>query len=145
VGLGVALAGVVVAGVAIYVSAGPRGEHADRRQHSEIAWQLQRVDLSPYAATRSAAPERQDQPIRLYPVPTNLAIELPFGSPHGEYEVEVGRGAADAIVLAKGKGQLDATGNVEIRLDLSTARGTEWIRVRRQNSEWRFYPLRVSD
>jgi hypothetical protein len=142
VGLGLALAGVIFGGVAIYVSRGSGLNHPGRLQNAEVGWQVQRVDLSKYAPTRSTDAGQQDQTvIRLRPVPTDLVIELPFGSGRGEYEVQVGRGEE---ILTSGKGR-ETSGLIEIHIDLSNARGAQWIRVRRQGSGWQPLALRVSD
>lgn len=106
------------------------------------------IDLRPFSPTRGAAsaPSPSPHQIDLPRTRLRLRITLPFGSPEGDYEVQILRADSAATGLkASGTAQLkDGDTRFEVKMDLSGLPPAQYqLGVRRIPFDWLPVPVDV--
>jgi hypothetical protein len=114
-------------------------------QNAELVFRHRVLDLRGRAMTRSEEGREDTKPIVLQREPEELAIQLPFGSKAGPYEIQIVRSAGHPLLSAAGDAHItNGTTALMARMDLSKFEpGNYFICVRRVPWDWTCYPLEI--
>jgi hypothetical protein len=109
------------------------------------AEQTARLDLRPYAATRSDERRAEPDPLVVPRGRVSATILLPVGSEPGEYEVRVLDGNLESRASAKTTATIrNFVTTLEAKIDVgSLPPGGYRLAVRRQGGEWQMFPAQV--
>jgi len=145
IGLAAAVVLILLAAAAILAIRKSPGNRSERPQIAELAFRRHVVDLQGRAITRSGEGTTETKPIMLQREPEELAIELPFGSQPGAYEVQIVRSAGHPLLSSTGASKIEnGATTLNAKMDLSKLQpGNYFLCVRRVPWDWTCYPVQV--
>ena len=122
------------------------GSPADGGQPTSLApEQSARLDLRPFAVTRSEERTAEPEGLVLPRGRLNVTILLPVGSQPGEDQIQILDADLQARASARGTAAIrDFVTTLEASLDLnSLPMGSYGLALRRQGGDWRFFPAQL--
>jgi hypothetical protein len=138
----VAIGAVVIALAVLYVKRGAFFE-AKRPQNAELAYVPRRIDLD--SMRRSANGGGESKPFYLGRDREELTIQLPVGSPAGDYEFQLRDSAKQVKFTRSATAQIDqGVTSFRVKADFTGLQpGRYEMDVRRVPFEWQYYPVVV--
>jgi len=114
-----------------------------RPQNAELAYNPQTIDIE--SMSRSVGGGREKQPYYLNRGRDAITVQLPVGSPAGEYEFRL-RSASGGMILTKSAPvEIDhGVTSFRMNIDISSLRpGPYKMEVRQVPFDWQYYPVVV--
>jgi len=136
---------IVTVGTGWFALRGTGARDGPAASSGEAVQQSAKLDLRPFAVTRSE--QRTDEPAALV-LPkgrVNAVILLPVGAEAGAYEIQILDSSLQSRAMATGTAAIrDYVTTLEATLELDALSSGEYkLALRRPQADWRLYPLVV--